>query len=498
MSEHIILVEDAKHWKGGFPEYPVVTARDYLTDPAWSDKRALRVINLCRTHRALGEGYYCSLLAEARGHGVIPASKTIQDVRRRSLYSLETPDMAKRVQSILSRRRSVERTAFELTVIFGECDAKELRPLARELFEVFHTPLLKVQFRRDGDWRLSSVKAVALQDLTDQQEGAFVLAIENYLSKRWRTPRRRPIPRYDLAILHDPEEELPPSDPAALDGFLKAAREQDINAELITRRDFSRLGEYDALFLRETTAIDHHTYRFARKAAREGMVVIDDPDSILRCTNKIYLSELLRTHGIAAPQEMILGTGMHDALERSIPFPIVLKIPDGSFSRGVVKVESRQDLETVARKLFRESDLLLAQAYTYTAFDWRVGILNRKPLYVCQYFMAEDHWQIYNHAETAAQGGKWRTWAVADAPRAVVQTALKAANLIGDGFYGVDLKQTVSDVLVIEVNDNPSVEAGVEDQVLGDELYRSIMSEFLRRLERKRRGNSEAPVRPPG
>ena len=41
---------------------------------------------------------------------------------------------------------------------------------------------------------------------------------------------------------------------------------------------------------------------------------------------------------------------------------------------------------------------------------------------------------------------------------------------------------------MIEVNDNPSIDAGVEDAYLGEDLYRRIMDEFLRRMERKRMG----------
>ena len=40
---------------------------------------------------------------------------------------------------------------------------------------------------------------------------------------------------------------------------------------------------------------------------------------------------------------------------------------------------------------------------------------------------------------------------------------------------------------VIEVNDNPSIDSGVEDQYLGNQLYASFMEEFLRRLEERRR-----------
>lgn len=73
--------------------------------------------------------------------------------------------------------------------------------------------------------------------------------------------------------------------------------------------------------------------------------------------------------------------------------------------------------------------------------------------------------------------------AVADAPQNVVETAVKAANLIGDGLYGVDLKQNADGVFVIQINDNPNIERGVEDAVLKDELYRIVLRDFIRRID---------------
>jgi glutathione synthase/RimK-type ligase-like ATP-grasp enzyme len=69
-----------------------------------------------------------------------------------------------------------------------------------------------------------------------------------------------------------------------------------------------------------------------------------------------------------------------------------------------------------------------------------------------------------------------------------MKTALKAADLIGDGLYGVDLKETPAGPVVIEVNDNPSLDAGVEDKVLGDQLYARLIGEFVARLDRRRSG----------
>jgi glutathione synthase/RimK-type ligase-like ATP-grasp enzyme len=123
-----------------------------------------------------------------------------------------------------------------------------------------------------------------------------------------------------------------------------------------------------------------------------------------------------------------------------------------------------------------------------TSFDWRVGVLNRAPLYVCQYFMSKNHWQIVKHeADGRFEEGTFKTHAVEQAPREVVELALRATGLIGDGLYGVDIKQTERGPVVIEINDNPNLELGVEDAVLKDELYRRVLGDLVRRIEQRGR-----------
>ncbi len=102
--------------------------------------------------------------------------------------------------------------------------------------------------------------------------------------------------------------------------------------------------------------------------------------------------------------------------------------------------------------------------------------------------MVKDHWQIYRHTDNntatdKTKSGGFDTLPTFEVPRAVLQAALKATKQIGDGFYGVDVKQWGDKAYVIEVNDNPSIETGVEDQYLGNELYSLIMQEFVRRIE---------------
>lgn len=483
MTDHIILIDDPKAWKPTWGDYPVVVVRDYLTHADWAGRKGLRIINLCRDMRYLALGWYGSLLAEARGHKVLPETRTLSTLSRRTLYGIDLEELDKRVQQLLRRRPAESGDRLEFRVLFGRTDIPELAGLARALFEAYAAPILRLVLRRNGLWRISSIRLGSVGGLNNRERELFFEQLAMHLGRRWRVPARRRPAQHELAILIDPDEAMPPSNRTALAHFMRAARARGLDAELITHKDYGRLAEFDALFIRETTSVNHHTYRFARKAQAEGMPVIDDPDSILRCTNKVYLAELLARHKIATPKTQIVHPDDLGALIERMGFPMVLKVPDGAFSRGVIKVNDRAELEAGVVELFRESDLVLAQAFTPTEFDWRVGVLGGKALYASKYFMSRGHWQIVDHsAKGKPREGAAETLPISQVPPAVLKTALKAARLIGDGLYGVDLKATGSGVLVIEVNDNPSIDAGVEDQILGKDLYRAIIDQFVDRL----------------
>ena len=304
----------------------------------------------------------------------------------------------------------------------------------------------------------------------------------------WRKKREQKAARYDLAILCDPDEKLPPSDKGALKRFIRAGKEKGIDCELITQRDYLRLPEFDGLFIRTTTNIDHYTYRFAKKAESEDLVVIDDSSSILRCTNKIYLADLFRSNRVPAPRTVVLYKDQPAQLldlEASLGYPIVVKIPDGAFSKGVEKARDKTELTDICKRLFQRSTLLLAQEFLYTDFDWRIGVLDNQPLYACRYYMVKNHWQIYRHGSRTDSGG-FDTVCTSEVPKPVLSAALRATRPIGNGFYGVDVKESKGRGYVIEVNDNPNIDHSVEDKFLGMELYRRIMETLLRRMEARR------------
>ncbi|AFJ03034.1 glutathione synthase/ribosomal protein S6 modification enzyme (glutaminyl transferase) [Methylophaga frappieri] len=487
MSNHLIIVENLGDWAPYFPSAQVVAVDDYLQNPSVISGGRAQIINLCGSLDYLSPGYYCSMVAEARDHRVMPSLRTINDLSRKSLYAFDLGELSNQLDKVIAACGKQSETQFKLTVFFGQCEFKALQKLARQIYEQYPCPILEIAFTHKGHWLISQIRAGALTQLNEHDQDLFANALDAFSHKLWRKPSRRRQYRYDMAILHNPHETMPPSDATALKRFISSGKRIGIDVELITPRDYIRLAEYDALFIRETTAIDNHTYKFARRAESEGLVVVDDPTSIIRCTNKIYLKELLEKHQLPMPESHLLyrndTTGLQKLCETA-SFPLVMKIPDGAFSKGVIKVNNADELQTNAAAFFQQSAIILLQEFMFTDYDWRIGVFNNQPIYACQYFMSKGHWQIYNHnSKKGTASGKSTAIPVSEVPEKVLKIATKAAKLVGDGLYGIDIKQSGNRIVIIEVNDNPSIDAGVEDDYLGMALYDDIMREFLRRLE---------------
>src|ERR671927_91409 len=107
---------------------------------------------------------------------------------------------------------------------------------------------------------------------------------------------------------------------------------------------------------RTTTNVGHYTYEFSRRAAALGLPVIDDPDSILKCTNKVYLNELMARHNIPTPKTLMVHRENLDQVVPTLGPPCILKQPDSGFGLGVVKIESAQQLMSRAAQLLARSE----------------------------------------------------------------------------------------------------------------------------------------------
>jgi hypothetical protein len=94
MARTLLVVDDLADWSPYYPSDQVITFENYLATGQGESLQRVRIINLCSSYRYLSDGYYCSLLAEARGHHVIPSVKVLSDLGKKALYRLQLEDLS--------------------------------------------------------------------------------------------------------------------------------------------------------------------------------------------------------------------------------------------------------------------------------------------------------------------------------------------------------------------------------------------------------------------
>jgi glutathione synthase/RimK-type ligase-like ATP-grasp enzyme len=246
--------------------------------------------------------------------------------------------------------------------------------------------------------------------------------------------------------------------------------------------DIAKIQKMDALFIRARTDPMNVTYVAAQMAALHGIPVIDDPASIRICSDKVNMYSHLMNQKVSIPKTVFLSKNDLTAdrvsrLFEELGTPIIVKEPSTSFSLRVEKVNDISGFFTVARRFIRLSDWIVAQQYIESRYDWRVGVLDGELLYACKYTIPSVTFKIQ-----ASVNGHIVYCGVESVPESaipphVVRLGIEAADAIGTGLYGVDIKNNNGDACVIEVNDNPSLESG-EDCHYPD-VYRKIIAHLF-------------------
>ncbi|HEX6927195.1 MAG TPA: glutamate-cysteine ligase family protein [Longimicrobiaceae bacterium] len=513
MSDTVVIVVSSLDDLPELPAERLLTADRYLAGVE-GIARGATVVNLCRSYRYRSKGYYVSLIADARGQQALPTAEGLEGLSERFgvlriLHEAGVPTVE--TSEGLARRRAPNggsgpsgkrakeqngaRNELEVLAYFGRCADPRARAAAQAIYREWPTPVLRLTLVEDGNsWLVDRVVAVPLSQLDQAERPPLIKALEDERRVRRRGAVVAPeLKRASMAILFDPDDPFSPSTPETLERLERVAGRLRVHAHRIGIDELDRLGEYDALFIRTLTGVREPSFQFALRAEMLDMPVIDDPQSIIRCSNKVFLEELLRREEIPTPRTQVITprTGWN-GLE-SLGSPVVIKLPDGSFSAAVYRCSTPREFEQVTADLFRRSPLLIAQEYLPTDFDWRVTVLGGRVLFVARYFMARGHWQIRSEHEGHERFGKVEAVRRQDAPPAVCDLAIRAAALIGAGLYGVDIKETSRGPVVIEINDNPNLDIGYDDAADGEQIYEDIVKYFLHRIEEPS-GTAPAPL----
>lgn len=514
-SKIIVVVTDPRDLEG-LEGRTVVRTEDYLDgDPAYAEAGAT-VVNLCQSCDYGSSGYYVSLLADARGQNVMPTLQTIAGLaepyarfralqeagvptidagemiaRKRAVGALTIEDDARRFPLPLVRDEEGDLIAadpkkvVETLIYLGECADPRFQRAARAAYGEWRAPILRMQLvQESSQWKVAQVAAAYPDELThgERQELIAALGDDRRFEREIATPARETL-RASIAVLLDEDNPFSPSTPETIDRLERVATRMNVHVARLTESDLRRLPEYDALFIRAHTSVTKPAFQFSLRAEALGMPVVDATQSTIRCTNKVYIQELLARAGIATPKTEIITRGTEWRALEALGFPFVLKLPDGDFSAAVHKITSRDQFERYAAEMFARSPMLIAQEWLPTAYDWRIGVLGGRPLFAARYYMAKGHWQIRTVEKGTERYGRVEAVPRASAPRHVVAAALRAAQLVGDGFYGVDIKEGPAGPVVIEVNDNANLDVGYEDTADGDLIYEDIVRFFVDRIE---------------
>ena len=255
--------------------------------------------------------------------------------------------------------------------------------------------------------------------------------------------------------------------------------------EFIFRPDMWKIPEFDAIYIRATTDPLNSAYVTSRIAELHGIRVIDDSESIRICCDKVNMYAHLIKAGVKIPEtrfvrpdEITVRRGRE--LLEELGQPLVLKAPNSSFSLYVDRASTPGEFVKIGKKYLRRAERVVVQKYIKSEFDWRVGVLGGEPLYVCQYTIPKKHWKISTYTQQGREiYGPVKGLPLTKAAPKLIDTAVKAAGAIGNGLYGVDLKQVGDDFVVIEVNDNPTIAHGEEDQEAPD-IYQKIITFLLK------------------
>jgi glutathione synthase/RimK-type ligase-like ATP-grasp enzyme len=269
----------------------------------------------------------------------------------------------------------------------------------------------------------------------------------------------------------------------ALMRYRAAAEELGHHADYLFRRELRKIPNYDAVLIRALTDPLNSSYVAARMAELNGKPVIDDSRSILVCCDKVHMYRRLMAANVPVPRTVFCGADeiypwRGEELLAELGPRLVVKAPNSSFSQHVEKVTTADDFEKVGDRYLHRADRIVVQEFVESEFDWRVGVLAGEPVFACRYVIPEETFKIMAIVNGQMRACRVEPVPVTEAPAHVVATAVAAAKAIGGGLYGVDLKDVAGRAVVIEVNDNPTINADEEDRFAPD-VYSKIVRHLL-------------------
>ena len=214
MTGWVILVDHERDFPNADTPHKVITtattsrARSCSTSPART-----KLVNLSRSYNYQSKGYYASLLAEARGHRIIPTVETMLELREQKLYEHALPELEDALNRCARRARRQPRPAtFKLLFCFGIAHDPRFETVRAAAVRLVPLPGAGGHDHgRRAAGRSTASGPRPLAKLGPEEAQFFREALHQHTQRDWRDPKARSVAKYSLAVLYDPNEKLPPS-----------------------------------------------------------------------------------------------------------------------------------------------------------------------------------------------------------------------------------------------------------------------------------------------
>ncbi len=226
----------------------------------------------------------------------------------------------------------------------------------------------------------------------------------------------------------------------------------------VVRYEGAELPYYDAVIPRIGASVTFYGTSVVRQFEMMGTFSVNESVAISRSRDKLRSLQLLARKGVGLPRTGFASksTNTKDLIKTVGGAPLVIKLLEGTQGIGVVLAENDKSAESIIQAFMGLKANILVQEFIEEAggADIRCFVVGDKVVAAMKRQGAEGEFRSNLH-----RGGSATLVKLSKEERA---TAVTAAKVMGLGMCGVDLLQSHSGPVVMEVNSTPGLE-GIEN-----------------------------------
>ncbi|MGK5090001.1 RimK family alpha-L-glutamate ligase [Bdellovibrionota bacterium FG-2] len=241
------------------------------------------------------------------------------------------------------------------------------------------------------------------------------------------------------------------------------------------------LPRFDAILPRIGTSITDYGLAVVKQFEALGMYTVNGSASIAQSRDKMRSLQILTHAGLRVPPSVLTRTprGLKQSVERVGGLPVVMKLLRGTQGVGVMLVSVPVTAGSVFDTLQAlEQDVIIQQFIAEGAGrDYRVFVIGEKVVGAMMRTAPSGEFRSNLH-----RGGEG---SIVKLPLAYERAAIRAAKTLGVEVAGVDIIESKSGPLILEVNSSPGFE-GIESAT-GLNIAGMIVKYAMERVRRKKR-----------